>query len=111
MYGGVCNVTTGMGSCWLSNTPTPLRYTDNMVDPYRTRILLRDWALRSARYSGWAATRECRVLEADTQSRNIVAELRVAHGCVAAKPLFGSDRASRLLDRWLPCEVDIAMTP
>ena len=64
-----------------------------------------------ARYSGWVTARECRIHETDKQSRSLVAELRVAHGGVAAKPLLGNDKASRLLDRWAPSEVEIAMAP
>ena len=108
MYGSFRNVTTGMGTSALSKTLTPWHYGDTMDDPWRTLILLKAWALWRARYHGWVAARECRVREADMQSKSLIAQLRSAHGGVAVMPLLGSDKASRLLETWVPLEVTAA---
>ena len=79
-----------------------------MGDPWRTLISLRDWALWRARYNGWVAARECRVREADLQPKALIAQLRSAHGGGAVMPLLGSDKASRLLETWVPLEVTAA---
>ena len=108
MYGSFRNVTTGMGISALSKTLTPWHYGDTMDDPWRTLSLLKAWALWRARYHGWVAARECRVREADMQSKSLIAQLRSAHGGVAVMPLLGSDKASRLLETWVPLGVTAA---
>ena len=79
-----------------------------MDDPWRALILLKAWALWRARYSGWVAARECRVREADMQPKSLIAQLRSAHGGVAAMPLLGNDKASRVLETWATLEVTAA---
>ena len=105
MCGSFRNFTAGIGISAFPKTLAPWRYGDTMGDPWRTLMLLKARALWRARYSGWVAARECRVREADMQSKSLIAQLRSAHRGVAVMPLSGSDKASRLLETWVPLEV------
>ena len=98
-YGG------GMGRRAGSRTLTPYHYGDSLEDPWRTKILLRAWALNRARERGWVREREGRMREAQRQADAICEDIRRGHDGPPKKPLLGCDAAHVLFLKWIPREV------
>ena len=94
-----------MGRREKSKTLTPYHYGDALDDPWRTKILLRAWALHRARQRGWAAAREGRQREAARQADGICEDIRRSPLGAPAEPLLGSRAAHQLLKKWVPREV------
>ncbi|MCP4245284.1 MAG: hypothetical protein GY772_32510 [bacterium] len=116
MREGFKDYLTGMGCIpgQYSKTLTPHHYHDDWDDPWRTKILLRAWALWRCRCLGWAAARPSRARDALQQSHAMVRDLRSAHGGAATwlvLGVFGSVRAHAHLLEWVPAELAAAMLP
>ncbi len=115
MREGFRSYLTGMGRIrgQYSKTLSPHRYHDEWHGPWRTKILLRAWALWRCRCLGWAAERPHRTRDALQQSRAVVRDLRNAHGGAATWPVLGVlgiDKAHSTLLEWVPAELASAMT-
>ena len=96
----------GMGRVHPGKALTPAQYGDSLADPWRTKILLRAWALHRARYGDWITQREGRQREAQLQSDGICEGLRRAQGGAPRVPLLDNKAAHRWLLKWVPDEVD-----
>ena len=95
----------GMGRRTGTKTLTPYHYDDSLEDPWRTKLLLRAWALNRTRERGWCRAREGREREARQQSESICLELRRGHLGTPRKPLLDSAAAHLLFVKWIPEEV------
>ena len=102
---------TGMGRRSGTRTLTPWHYGDALEDPWRTKLLLRAWALSRARERGWRRAREGREREARQQSETICADIRRAHDGSPRTPLLGSPAAHGLFVKWIPREVESLLSP
>ena len=103
-YGG------GMGRREKTKTLTPYHYGDALEDPWRTRILLRAWALQRARQRGWAAARDGRQREAARQADDLCRDIRESSPDGLSDPLLGHRDAHALLKKWIPREVETLLT-
>ena len=114
MHMRVCfynNSSTGMGRRSRTKTLTPWHYGDALEDPWRTKLLLRAWALSRARERGWCRAREGRQREARQQSQAICADITRGHDGSPRAPLLGNPAAHRLLETWIPTEVESLLSP
>ena len=99
-----------MGTVLSTKTLTPHHYGDSSIDPWRTMLLLRSWALWRARCLGWHTERECRLRETQRQAEWIKQELRRAHGGNPSAPLSHDEKAHKLFLTWIPREVTELLT-
>jgi len=100
--GPLRNSATGLGLQGLSKTITPRHYGDELADPWRSKLVLRAWAVWRARQGGWAEHLECRRRELLRDTARLLGDLRRAAGPRPKQPLLGSPEAHRRLAEWVP---------
>ena len=96
------NCLDGMG--WFGNftkTMSPHMFGETVLEPTRTFLLLRAWAIWRVRLGAWHREREGRSREVERQVARLTADI-IAAASTPREPLLGSAEAQALLRKWLP---------
>ena len=98
--GSLRNNTSGLGTKNLSKTITPKHYGDEWDTPWRSKLLLRSWALW--RCKEWANLQTSRQREFQQEFERLERDLASARRSEPGRFLLGSQGAERLLSSWVP---------
>ena len=80
MKGPLRNITTGMGTDWMSKTLTPHHYGETFEAPVRTKLLLCAWAIWRAKLQGWSRDKPARLREVASHITSLERDVRTLQG-------------------------------